>query len=231
MRVHREGGTTGETVRVALVEDNARYRQSIELLMAHAPGFTLARSVTRAETLIADLESGGARWDLVLMDLELPGISGIEATRRLKAINPALSVVVLTVFEEPATILDAIAAGVDGYLLKKTTAPEMLAQLRSILDGGAPLTSGVARTLLDLVRAQQRGAAGVGPEGVGRLDLSEREQEVLRGLVRGLSYKQVADQCDLSLDTVRTHVRNIYRKLRVHSVAQAVSRAIRERLV
>ena len=157
-------------------------------------------------------------------------MSGIEATRRLKALDRTVLVVVLTVFEEPATILDAIAAGIDGYLLKKSSAPELLAQLKSILAGGAPLTSAVARTLLDLVRVQQTPARAGGDQ-VGRLDLSEREQDVLRGLVRGQSYRQIADACGVSLDTVRSHVRNIYRKLQVHRVAQAVSRAIRERLV
>lgn len=222
---------SADPVRVALVEDNMRYRQSIELLLAHTAGFTLARSVARADLLLAEAKTDGPRrWDLVLMDLELPGMSGIEATRRLKAIDPTLPVVVLTVFEEPATILDAIAAGVDGYLLKKSSAGELLTLLRSILGGGAPLTPAVARTLLDFVRGQP--AAHADPRrGVGRLDLSEREQEVLRGLVRGLAYKQIADECGNSLDTVRTHVRNIYRKLQVHSVAQAVGRAIRERLV
>lgn len=228
---NRPGGTPIDSIRVALVEDNPRYRESLELLLEHAPGFTLARSVSRAEVLLDDLASGERRWDLVLMDLGLPGMSGIDATRRLKALEPDVAVVVLTVFEEPATILDAIAAGIDGYLLKKSPAVELIAQLKSILAGGAPLTSAVARTLLDLVRTQQQGSAKAGAEPIGRLNLSEREQEMLRGLVRGLSYRQVADACGISIDTVRTHVRNIYRKLQVHSVAQAVSRAIRERLV
>ena len=183
-------------VRVALVEDNMRYRQSIELLLAHTPGFTLARSAARAEVLLTE----------------------------------ALPIVVLTVVEEPATILDAIAAGVDGYLLKKSSAGELITLLRSILAGGAPLTPAVARTLLDYIRRQPAAPSDSHPD-AGRLDLSEREQDVLRGLVRGLAYKQVADECGTSIDTVRTHVRNIYRKLQVHSVAQAVGRAIRERLV
>jgi len=228
--VPRVAGLPIDPVRVALVEDNPRYRQSLELLLTHASGFTVTRSVARAELLLADLQSAGRSWDLVLMDLELPGMSGIDATRRLKALDPDIAVVVLTVFEEPATILDAITAGIDGYLLKKSPATELLAQLKSILAGGAPLTSAVARTLLELVRVQHAPARAQRDQ-VGRLDLSDREQEVLRGLVRGLSYRQVGDACGVSIDTVRTHVRNIYRKLQVHSVAQAVSRAIRERLV
>jgi len=221
-----------DPVRVALVEDNARYRQSIELLFAHAPGFTLARSVGRAEVLLAEAERDRPRaWDLVLMDLELPGIDGIEATRRLKALDPGVPVVALTVFEEPATILEAIGAGIDGYLLKKSSVVELLTLLRSVLGGGAPLTPAVARTLLDVVRNQPAARADADQVKTARLDLSPREQDVLRGLVRGLGYKQIADADGTSLDTVRTHVRNIYRKLQVHTVAQAVGRAIRERLV
>jgi DNA-binding NarL/FixJ family response regulator len=229
----RPGGrTTTDTIRVALVEDNTQYRQSIAVLLGHASGFTLVTNTNRAETLLAEVQSGSERlWDLVLMDLGLPGMSGIEATRRLKLLLPDVRVVALTVFEEPGTILDAIAAGVDGYLLKKTPANELLAVLRGVIAGGVPLTPGVARTLLDLVRVGGRRDAALSPEPVGRLDLSDREQDVLRGLVRGLSYKQVADECGTSLDTVRTHVRNIYRKLQVHNVAEAVARAIRERLV
>lgn len=217
---------------MALVEDNARYRESMELLFTHAPGFALSRSVVRAETLLAEFT--GDREppiDLVLMDLELPGIGGIEATRRLKAIRADLPVIALTVFEEPATILEAIAAGVDGYLLKRTSANELLTLLRGVMAGGAPLTPAIARTLLDVVRADSPASDGARSDRPGRLDLSEREQDVLRGLVRGLGYKQIAEECGTSLDTVRTHVRNVYRKLQVHSVAQAVSRAIRERLV
>ena len=165
------------------------------------------------------------------MDIELPGISGIKATRELKARLPELSIVVLTVFEDPATIVEAIVAGADGYLLKKTPAAELLSQLRMITAGGAPLTAGVARTLLSLVR---QGSSSVSPPGAlspTRLDLTAREQEVLQCLVRGLSYKQAADDLEMGIETVRTHIRAIYKKLHVHNAAEAVARALREKLV
>jgi DNA-binding NarL/FixJ family response regulator len=165
------------------------------------------------------------------MDLQLPEMSGIEATRRLKEIVPGLAVVALTVFEEPATILEAICAGVDGYLLKTTPVAELMAQLKVVATGGSPLTPGVARSLMEIMRRMGSGRAPGEAEAPTRLDLSAREQDVLRCLVRGLSYKQAADEMKISLDTVRTYVRNIYRKLQVHSVAQAVGRAIHERLV
>jgi DNA-binding NarL/FixJ family response regulator len=217
---------------VAVVEDDPRYRRSLEVLLEGTDGFTLGASFGAAAPALEALDrladgTGGARWDLVLMDLDLPRMKGIEATRHVKARAPDLPVVVLTVFEEPATILEAICAGADGYLLKKMPASELLSQLRSIAAGGAPLTGRVARTVLGLLRA----SPAAGSQVPGRLDLTEREQEVLQCLVRGLAYKQAADTLGVSLDTVRTHIRAVYRKLQVHSVAEAVSRAIRDRLV
>lgn len=223
-------------LRVAIVEDNPVYRHSLEALFSHADGFALAATFGSADAALDQVERDlNARevsdWDLVLMDLDLPGTNGIEATRRLKRRWPNLAIVILTVFEEPTTILEAISAGADGYLLKKSSATEMLTQLRSIANGGSPLTAGVARTLLALLRAT--GAKSTGRDSVspGRLELTEREQEVLQCLVRGQSYKQCAEHLAISIDTVRTHIRAIYKKLQVHSVAEAVARAIREKLV
>ena len=218
--------------RVAVVEDDPRYRQGLETLLRHSTGFGLAASYGAPQSLLREAgenqTSGASAWDVVLMDVELPGMDGIEATRRLKAITTDVAVVVLTVFEEPATILDAICAGADGYLLKKTPAAQLLAHIRSVAGGGSPLTPAVARKVLGLVRGEGRRQPSASPS---RLDLTEREQEVLRGLVQGLAYKQVADHLGISLDTVRTHIRGVYRKLQVHSVAEAVSRAIREGLI
>jgi DNA-binding NarL/FixJ family response regulator len=224
-------------LRVVIIEDNPNYRHSLETLFKYAEGFYLATSFGSAQAAVYEVErlwrEGKApRWDMVLMDIDLPGMSGIEATRIIKGQLPNLSVVMLTVFEEPRTILEAIMAGADGYLLKKTSAPELLAQLRMIAEGGSPLTPDVARTVLSLMRTQIKlttgGFIGNAPK---KLDLTEREQEVLQSLVKGLSYKQVADQLGVSLDTIRTHIRGIYRKLQVHSAAEAVARAIRDRLV
>ncbi len=224
------------SLRVAIIEDDARYRGSLEKLFSCSPGFDLAASYSsplpaleRAESLVAAGQH--MPWDVVVMDLEMPRMSGIEATRRLKELDPRQRIVVLTVFEHPATILEAICAGADGYLLKRARAAELLNGLQAVSSGGSPLTPDVARRVLDLVRETQTGVesrAGGGPR---RLNLTEREQQVLRGLVEGLSYKQVADLLGISLGTVRTHITAIYRKLQVHSVAEAVGSALRRRLV
>jgi two-component system nitrate/nitrite response regulator NarL len=224
-------------LKVAVIEDNPHYRQSLETLFKHAPGFALAGSYGSADAALDEMERLQRRgrepdWGIVVMDLGLPGTGGVEATRRLKRELPHLPVVVFTVFEEPETILAAICAGADGYLLKRSNAQELTSQLRLIAQGGAALTAGVARAVLSMLRATSAGAMpAVSPRAPAALDLTEREQDVLRCLVQGLSYKQTAEHLRISLDTVRTHIRAVYKKLQVHSVAEAVARAVREKLV
>jgi DNA-binding NarL/FixJ family response regulator len=217
---------------IALVDDDLRYRTSLERLVVKTPGLALADSYGRAEDALAAAaaRNGRPEWDLVLMDLELPGMSGIEATRRLKTLGQPPRVVVVTVFEEPGTVLQAICAGADGYLLKSARAVEILDQIRSVAAGGAPLTPAVAGTLLRIVRRSGDGAA-TGTPSPARMELTPREQEVLRALVDGLAYKEVAAHLEIGLGTVQTHVKRIYEKLQVHSVAEAVGRAVREGMV
>ncbi len=162
------------------------------------------------------------------MDISLGGMSGIRATERLRELDKDLPIVVLTVFEDPAVIVQAIAAGASGYLLKKTNARELLFQLRSVVEGGAPLTPAVASIVLGLLRSGGPVPTGAEPS---RLDLTEREQQVLRCLVDGCKYKEAADALGIGIETVRTHVRSVYSKLQVHSVAAAVREAIRRGLV
>jgi DNA-binding NarL/FixJ family response regulator len=222
-------------IQVVSVEDDARYRASLVALLRGAPGFALAASFDSADAALDHLElirrrSEVPAWNLVLMDLGLPGLGGVEATRRIKQQLPDVVVIALTVFETPATVLEAICAGADGYLLKRTPPDQLLEQLRLVMDGVAPLSAGIARTILDLLRRQE-GTARIRQASDARLDLTGREQEVLRFLVQGRSYKQTAHQLGISIDTVRTHVKSIYGKLQVHSVAAAVSRALQDGLV
>lgn len=213
-------------IRIAIVEDNPQYRAGLTALLSTEPGFEVAASFAAAPPAIRAVEQG-TRWDLVVMDLGLPEVSGIEAIAQLKAIDARLPIVVFTVFEEPAQIVEAICAGADGYLLKRTPAGELIAQLRAVVMGGSPLTPGVARTVLDLVRRHE--AHEVHADRV--IQLSEREREMLRLLADGMVVKQAAEHLEISVDTARTYVRRIYEKLQVRTVAQAVSRALRERLI
>lgn len=232
------GTVTGDPaiLRVAVVEDDPRYRDTLERFFSSLTGFQLAGSFGSPRAALQAAEQsqrmgGPPAWDVVLMDLELPGMSGLEAIRKLKQLVPEVPVIVLTVFEDPATVLEAISSGADGYLSKKISAPELRSQLRTILHEGAPLTPAVARTVLTFVREFRQPSHRSQRAAPARLELTQREQDVLKGLVRGMAYQQVADSLGISIETVRTHVRNVYGKLQVHSVAEAVSYAIRNRLV
>ena len=214
--------------RIVIVEDNPEFRETLGTFLRHQPDFDLVATFGAAEPALAEAERAHAEggrigWDLVLMDIELPRMNGIEATRRLRGFDPDLPVVVLTVFENPSVIVEAIAAGASGYVLKKTSAKELVSQLRSVLDGGAPLSPAVAATLLEFVRRSSDATGRTAPQ---RLDLTDREMDVLRRLVDGRTYDQTAGDLGISASTVRTHVRAIYRKLQVHSVAEAVRKAV-----
>lgn len=231
-------------LRVLIVEDDRRYRESVVALVGNTPGCRLAAEFAAPLPALAWIERSngvndavrtgsatcsGAAFDVALIDIQLPQLSGIELARRLRALAPAAALVMLTVFEEPQTILEAICAGADGYLLKSTSARELVAQLRSAAAGGAPMTASVARSVLEITRRiGSRELTGAPPS---RLELTPREQDVLRAFVRGLSYQQVAGELGVSIDTVRSHVRALYKKLQVHSVAAAVARAIHDQLV
>ncbi len=220
--------------RVIVVEDSPDYRASLSEFLELAPGFALAGSYGSAEAMLEDAtrDPAAGSWEIALMDLDLPGMHGLDAIPKLKALHPRVAVVVLTVFEEPRTVLQAITAGADGYLLKRSSARELSDQLRAVMTGGAPLTSGVARTILDLIRDPEPLARAASDDSrPRRLNLTDRELDVLRGLVDGRGYKGTADSLDISPETVRSHIKSIYGKLQVHSVAAAVAVAIRRGLV
>lgn len=222
------------TVRVAIVEDNARFRKTVGRVLEHAPGFELVAAFPSVEHLHTALHSPRAMsgaWDVVLMDIDLPGANGIDGTRLVKEAHPACAVVVCTVYEEPATILAAISAGADGYLLKSATLDDLLEHLTTVTQGGSTLSAPVARKVLDVVRRLAPSNDEADADDTPRIELTTRERQVLRALVDGMSYKQVADHLGVSVNTVRSHVRTLYRKLQVQNVAEAVSRAVRERLV
>ncbi len=221
------------SVHVVTIEDDRRYRASLEALFRLTPDFVLAASFSSATEALAQLDAEVGRgtppqWDVVLMDLKLPGIDGIEATRRIRARLPATHIVVLTVFEEPSTVIAAICAGAQGYILKRTPPDELLDQVRTVVNGGSSLTPAIARTVLDLLRQFSQASDEAAQS---RLILTDREQDVLRCLVRGMAYKTTAATLGISMDTVRSHIRSVYQKLQVHNVAQAVSRALRDGLV
>ncbi|SHL19361.1 response regulator [Hymenobacter psychrotolerans] len=211
------------TTRVLIYEDNADLRASLSQLLAGAPGLVMAGALGNCTQAEADMER--LRPDVVLMDIDMPGCTGIEGLRRIKAVVPGIQVVMLTVFEENDRVFDAICAGADGYLLKKTPPGRLIEAIGEVRAGGAPMTPAIARQVLRLFPKVPRRAPDESPA-----NLSAREQEILGLLVEGYSYKMIAADRGISIDTVRSHIKKIYEKLHVRSMTEAVSKALRQGL-
>jgi DNA-binding NarL/FixJ family response regulator len=202
-------------IAVSIVEDDAQTRKILASWVSRASGFRLAGEWGDAESALADLP--GKKPNVVLMDINLPGLSGVEAVKRLKPVLPEAQFVMLTVYEDADHIYNALAAGATGYLLKQTPRAELLGALEDVHRGGSPMTSNIARKVVQSFR--QPTAAPVDAEG-----LSPREQEVLDLLARGYLYKEIAERLNISVPTVNTYVRRMYEKLHVRSRAQAVAK-------
>ena len=210
-------------LRIALFEDNNHFRETLELLINSSGDYTCSGVYKDARKAIQYLRQSPA--DIVLMDIEMPGISGIEATRLIKKEFPDLPVLIQTIFSEDEFIFDAICAGASGYLLKTTSPEGYLEAIKDVFTGGSPMTPGIARRVLELFKKNLR------PAEAANYELTTQEKKVLQLLVEGKSYKMIATELYVSLDTVKTHVSHIYSKLQVHSGTEAVSKAIREKLV
>jgi len=183
-----------------------------------ADGFKLVSEYDDAESAIADLP--GFKPSVVLFDINLPGINGIECVRKLKPRLPDTQFVMVTVYEDVNHIFDALAVGASGYLLKQTKRQELLDALRDVHAGGSPMSSQIARKVVQSFRRHESETAGGGDE----LALSQREREVLELLARGFLYKEIADKLQIGVATVNTYIRRIYEKLHVRSRAQAVAK-------
>ena len=203
-----------ETIRVSIVEDDARVRASMARLIDGADRFVCVSQHESGERAIAELP--GVRPDVVLMDINLPGMSGVECVRRLRALVPAVQVVMLTVYEDTDLIFAALAAGATGYLLKRTPPDELLGGIWDVHRGGSPMTGHIARKVVQSFREADR----AGDEDA----LSPREREVLDHLAQGYLYKEIAARLAISYDTVHTYVRRIYEKLQVHSRTEALAK-------
>jgi DNA-binding NarL/FixJ family response regulator len=202
-------------IAVSIVEDDAQARKILAGWISRASGFRLAGEWGDAESaleLIAQKQP-----NVVLMDINLPGISGVEAVKKLKPLLPGTQFVMLTVYEDADHIYNALAAGATGYLLKQTSREELLGAVTDVHGGGSPMTSNIARKVVQSFK-QNSVPAPPGEE------LSPREQEVLELLARGYLYKEIAERLNISVPTVNTYVRRMYEKLHVRSRAQAVAK-------
>ena len=206
-------------ISISIVEDNDKLRGTLAKLIGRTEGFRFVSDYATAEDALAGLPK--AKPDVVLMDINLPGINGVECVRKLKQISPQTQVMMLTVYEDTQNIFNALAAGANGYMLKRTPTKELLEAIREVYRGGSPMTTHIARLV---VQSFQK-PASTAPVGGGDLsELSDREQQVLDLLAQGLIYKEIAEKLSIGYETVHTYIRRIYEKLQVRTRTEAVAK-------
>ena len=203
-------------IHVSIVEDDAEIRRLLSLIIDGSPGFACKWTFETAEAALAEMPA--QRPDVVLMDIDLPGMSGISCVQALKTQLPDLDIIMLTIHEDDDSVFASLCAGAIGYLVKETPPVALLAAIEEAHKGGAPMSSHIARRIAGSFHTQPS-------------SLSDRETEVLRRLVKGDNYKVIADALFVSANTVKAHIKNIYKKLHVHTRAEAVSKAHKDRLV
>jgi DNA-binding NarL/FixJ family response regulator len=222
MKSAKAAGSDGQShITVWLVEDNETFRNTVSRALARVPTIDCTRRFPNAEEAINELEKGGVA-NVILLDIELPGINGVEAVKRIKSLSPSTRIIMFTVVDGHDKIFSAICAGASGYLLKTSPAQKIVEAIHEVHTGGAPMTPKVARSVLDMFARL--------PQPAEDYRLTEREQEILHLMVDGLIKKEIADKLSLSYHTVDTHLRNIYTKLHVHTRGGAVAKAVKERL-
>lgn len=205
-----------------IYDDNEALRLSMEALIGEQPDFELLAAMPNAETVTTDLQE--LKPDVILMDIDMPVVDGVKAVKNIRRINEDIPIIMLTVFDDNENIFNAICAGASGYILKRYATEEIPGAIRDVLTGGAPMTGSVARKVLLMVPQAKN-------EEQEKMDLSKRETEILQFLVNGYSYKMIASEMKISIDTVRFHIKKIYDKLHVHSATEAVSKALKDKLI
>ncbi len=208
-------------IHVSIIEDHPDFRKGLAYLLDASEGFKCIDTFYSAEDALDNL-SGDE--DMILLDINLPQISGIEAIPKIKILFPELKIIMLTILDDDQTIMEAILAGADGYLLKKSSPTKILSSIKECDGGGSPMTASIAKKVLTLFKKYV-------PVQNKDFSLTKREKEILHFLVEGKDSFNIGDKLFISVQTVRNHIRHIYEKLQVHSKSQAVVKAIREGLV
>jgi len=209
---------------VWLVEDHQPFRQTVARVINQAAGMKCTRQFSNAEAALDALREGEIP-TVVLLDVELPGQSGLEAIKTIKAISPTTQIVMLTVFHDDNKVFTAICSGASGYLLKTASSAKIIESIREAVAGGSPMTAKVARSVLDMFNRLAQ------PQEKSDYGLTKREREILEFMAQGLATKEIAEKLAVSYFTADTHLRNIYTKLHVHSRGSAVSKAFKENLI
>lgn len=210
-------------IKVVVVEDNDSIREGLKILIDGTDDYSCIASFSECETMLKNIKKLNP--DVLLMDIGLPGMNGIEGIKKVKLIFQDLAILILTIYEENDLIFDALCAGACGYLVKKTPPSRLLEAIREVHEGGAPMSSHIARKVIDFFQKKPISSQK------SNYDLTPREKEILTGLVEGHNFKAIADSLFISIETVRFHFRNIYKKLHVHSQSEAVAKAIKEGLI
>ena len=207
---------------IIVYEDNDNLRESLCNLITFSKDLLLLGNFARVEGVTAQVEE--LQPDVILMDIDMPGMNGIEAVTQVRKFNQQVQIIMLTVFDDNRHVLDAICAGASGYLLKKYISDHLTDAIALVLQGEAPMSPGIARMVIQSIQQNTKPADN-------NYNLTQREKEILSNLSKGNSYKLIAADLFISIDTVRTHIKNIYEKLQVHTQTEAVSKAVNERLV
>ena len=210
-------------IKVVVVEDNDSIREGLNILINGTEGYNCIACYSDCESMLKNINKFSP--DVLLMDIGLPGMNGIEGIKKVKLMIPELAILILTIYEENDLIFDALCAGACGYLVKKTPPSKLLEAIREAHEGGAPMSSHIARKVIDFFLKKPASSQK------SNYDLTPREKEILTGLVEGHNFKAIADSLFISIETVRFHFRNIYKKLHVHSQSEAVAKAIKEGLI
>lgn len=210
------------TIRVLTYDDSELIRNSVRILLEAEDDIQLCGSFSDACSILSD--TAYLNPDVILMDVDMPEMNGVEAVKLLRTQYESLPVIMLTVFDDNDTIFKAVCNGASGYILKQHVTEELASALRLVMSGGAPMTGTVARKILNMLPV----ASSRDQE---TYNLSEKETKILKCLVDGFSYKMISGQLNISIDTVRFHIKKIYDKLHVHSATEAVSKALKNRLV
>ena len=205
-------------IKVAIVDDDEGIRTSLSTLLKRAPGYKLVGEFANAETALKEIPQ--VLPDVVLMDINLPGMKGYDCVRRLKLAQPAIQFLMLTVYEDSDSLFNSLRAGASGYLLKRTASARLLEAVKDVFEGGAPMSPQLARRVVQFFSQP----AALDPS-LARLTPAERE--FLDQLSKGYAYKEIADRMTISIDTVRSYVRTVYEKLHVHSRTEAVVKYLR----
>lgn len=206
-------------INIGIVEDNVKIRNLIQRYLDMQDNMSCKAAMDSVEDMVAYLKKYDPP-DVLLMDIQLPGMSGIEGITLFKREYPEIEILMLTVYHDSHKIFDSLMAGASGYLLKHTSLPEIKKSIEDLMTGGAPMSPQIARKVIEHFNKPV-------PEKKPENELTAREQDIVNGLVDGLSYKMIADRYDISIDTVRAHIRNIYKKLHVNSKAEVIAKSLR----